>query len=403
MYKKNIEPTFTPKRGEMLELIDKKINYRLDSETLDSDLTLGRVCAEDVFAKNTLPNMPTSRLDGIGVRFADFINGLPDTSNWQENQEYYFSNTGIALRDGFDTVIIVEEIDFEDERLIIQTPPQFKGEYVTPVGSNMKKGEVLVPKGKRISPAHIGLLAAGGIRAVKVLKKPIVAIIPTGDELVDASQILPPGKNVESNSHMISAYLLAWGAEPKTYPIVQDDAEAILTVMRKAVVESDMVLILAGGSKGTRDFTLDILNQLGDVVVEALAHGPGRRSSLALVEDKPVVGVAGPSYGAQIFSELYLHPIVNKVLQQPYEPFETLNVILDQEFVVHEVDFCERVSIVKKADGYHASAGIGQSRTLAQSINSINGNFYRPMGSGYKPGDVAEIELLCPLTYIPEE
>lgn len=402
MYKKYVEPAFMPTRAEMLALIEERINSRLDSEIIPSDEALDRVCAEDTLSENTLPNKPAGRFDGIGVRFADFENGLPDTSCWLQDKEYYFSNTGVVIRDGYDTVIIIEDIDIEDGRLIIHKAPKCKGEYVMPVGWTMKEGEALVPEGKRVSPAHIGLLAAGGVKNIKVLKKPVVTIIPTGNELVSAYQATPPGKNVESNSHMLSAYLRLWGAEPRVHPIVQDNLNDILTVMRKAVAESDMVLILAGASKGTMDFTMDVLAQVGDVLVKEMGHGPGRHSTLTLAGDKPVVGVAGPSYGARIFAELYLHAIVNKMLRQPYEQFVKLTVTLDNEFNVHEVDFCERVNIVKKADGYHASKSMDPNRTLAQTVNSVNGNFYRSMGSGYHPGDKAEVELLCARIHIPE-
>ncbi len=404
MYKKYVEPDFMPTRNEMLALIQEKIHYTTERETINASQALNRICAENVYSKNTLPNCPVSRLDGIGVRFSDFSDGIPNTSLWQEERDFYFSNMGTPLRDGFDTVIIIEEIDFDDAgRLKIHTAPTEKGQYVSPPGSHLVERELILSRGQKVSPAHIGLLAAGGIATVNVLKKPVTAILPTGNELVKPFQPVPTGKTVESNSLMLAAYLESWGAAPVIYPLISDDPDCILTEMQKAIDNSDIVLILAGSSKGTKDYTEDILNQLGEVLVPEMGHGPGRHSSLTLANGKPIVGIAGPSYGAQIFAELYLRPIVNRVLLQPYEPYETITVTLDNGFPVHEVDFCERVRIVRKADGYHASSMPGENRTIAKTVNRLNGNFYRPLGSGYQAGDQAEIELLCSRAFIPEE
>ncbi|MFP3156314.1 molybdopterin molybdotransferase MoeA [Lachnospiraceae bacterium ZAX-1] len=400
MYRKYKEPDFMPTRSQMQEIIREKIKPIAQTELIPFFEGQGRILAEDVFSIHELPNMPASRMDGIGVHFADFTTGIPDTSSWKEGREYVFCNTGVAIPEGFDTVIMIENVDFYHGILSIHQRPEKRGECVNPPGDHMKKGERLVTEGMLITPAHVGLFASGGVERILVLKRPIVAIIPTGNELVAPGAYVPKGKNVESNSYMLAAYITMWGACPLQYPIALDHPETLLEILRKAIDESDMVIVIAGSSKGSEDYTMDVLGKLGDMLVHELAHGPGKHSSLTLVGEKPVVGVAGPPFGAQTFAELYLQQMIRALSGQPKPEDMLLEVVLDDEFVKHEVDFCERVHVCHTRDGYHAQAVLSRGGTRVSMVNSVNANLYRPAGSFYPAGSHAQVDLLCPLEYI---
>ena len=391
-----------PKRGEMVRLILEHVRPIGRAELIHFDQACGRVCAEDAYSSNTLPNRPVSRFDGIAVRFADFAAGPPDTAGWREGLEYAYGNTGIALPESYDTMIPIEDVTIHEVGIEVRAQPKYRGEMVNAVGENLRKGERLIAKGEVIAPAHVGLLAAGGVAEVCVFAKPRVGVIPTGDELVPPTTDVAPGKNVETNSYMIAAYLEGWGAMPCRYPIVRDDPQAIRAALQNALNENDAVVIIAGSSLGTKDYTLRVLGEMGEVVVPQLAHGPGRKSSLSVVGGKPVLGVAGPPLGAQITCDLYLAPFVSALQGLLPVEMRTLEVIADDAFRPHEVDFCERVHIYQAKDGYHIRSAFAPKTTRAQMQALANGNFYRVAGTACAAGGRTTVELLCPPEYLPE-
>ncbi|MGC4018432.1 MAG: molybdopterin molybdotransferase MoeA [Muricomes sp.] len=396
------EKTLIPKRDEMVSIIQKTLKPVRRTESIPFYSASGRVCAEDVFSSNILPNYLSSRFDGITVRYADFENGPPDTSRWTPGEEYAYGNTGIAMPDGYDTLIAIEDVTIRAIGIEIHKQPEYRGQMVNPVGENMQKGERLIAKGTVVTPAHVGLFAAGGILQVNVYARPRIGIIPTGNELVPPTPSVPLRKNVDSNSYMIAAYLSDWGAEPTSYPIAPDDPPAIAAAVQKALAENDAAIIIAGSSLGTKDYTIRVMHKLGDVVVPELAHGPGRKSSLSVIGGKPVLGIAGPPLGAQITCDLYLSPFVSALRGLPHVKMQTLEVICDDAFISHGVDFCERVHIYRAPDGYHARASFSPKTTRAQMQALSQGNFYRAAGTQCEPGERTTVELLCPVEYLPD-
>jgi len=392
-----------PKREEMVRLIRAQVRATERVELLPFDQALGRVCAGDVLSRNTLPNQPVSCFDGIAVRYGDFAAGPPDTSAWQEGREYAYGNTGIAMPAGYDTMIAIEDVTVNKTGIALGRQPAFPGEMVHSIGAYLQQGERLIAKGQVIVPAHIGLLAAGGVTEVTVFAKPRVGIIPTGDELVSPTDNLPLGKNIDSNSPMIAAYVAGWGGVPRPYPVVGDEPTAIAAALAQALAENDAAVIIAGSSLGTKDYTIRVLAEMGEVIVPQLAHGPGRKSSLSLIEGKPVLGVAGPPLGAQIVCDLYLAPFVSALRGLPAVEMPTLAVIADDPFPARQADFCERVHIYQAGDGYHIRSVFAPKTSRGQMQALANGNFYRAAGTACAPGDLTRVELLCPIEYLPAQ
>lgn len=390
-----------PTRSEMLQILKQNVNPITRTEHLSFNLICGRVMAETIYSLNTLPNAPSSRFDGIAVRYDDFKNGAPDTSKWSEGKEYVFSNTGIAVPLEYDTVIPIEEVRIFEEGIEINKIPENRGEFVNPTGSNMGAGERIISKNEVCTSAHIGLFASAGISEIEVFSKPKVGIIPTGDELINPTNNIPLGKNIDSNSYMIESYISEWASDAIRYPIIKDDPEEIKNAIIKALEENDAAIIIAGSSLGTKDFTISVLDEIGEVIVPQLAHGPGRKSSLSIVNGKPVLGIAGPPLGAQITCDLYLNTFISALRGIPHVEMQQLEVICDDAFKEHDVDFCERVHVYKSADGYHMRALFIHKLTRAQMQAMANGNYYREAGTSCNINDTTTIELLCPLEYIP--
>ena len=400
MYKK---PDFEPSRAEMLGILEQQIQSIKATESVSLLDSLGRTCANDIYAINTLPNSKFSKMDGVAVRFADFATGEPDTSTWREGHEYVFSNTGCAIPNEYDTVIAIERVSFDEQgRITVLLQPSMIGNNVGEPGSQVMGGELLVAAGQVITPPLIGLLAAGGYTFVEVLIKPKVAFIPTGDELVPAGWEVPLHKNVESNSIMLAAFLKQWGAEPIIFPIIPDVFEKLAEAVKKATEIADLVIICAGSSKGTKDFTMDMLESIGEVIVHELGHGPGKHCSLAIVNEKIVIGLPGPMMGAELTANYYVRNALQLMNRQPITLCPTLNVILTEELKGMRFDFVLRLFVYKQNGSYYAKPVSIGSLTRANANRVHNAETYVPKEAVYQAGQTVAAELHCPLEHIKE-
>ena len=318
-------------------------------ERVDVPDALGRVAASDVLSKNTLPNKLTSNMDGIAVHFEAFEAAGPegpDTSAWVRGRDWQFCNTGIGMPGDFDTAIAIEGVEVSDdnERVTINRLPERRGQSTTEPGAALQEGDLLVRAGELLTPALLAVLNMGGHTQVDVVKRPVVAFIPTGNELVDAGGVVPEGKNVESNAVMVCAKLAQWGAEPLRFPIVPDNWEQIEQTLEEATAKADIVVINAGSSKGSDDYTCEILEKNGRMLHHMLAQGPGRHCSAAMLHGTPVIGISGPPMGAEFTTDWMVKPLVDRYLGLPgdYPPMVYARMAEEPTF------WPEAVQVVKR-------------------------------------------------------
>lgn len=395
-YREYVEKGYMPSREMMKKFLIEQIDFKRNFEVVDLYNAVDKVSVEDVKAKVILPKLPVSKMDGIGVCFADFKNGIPDTENWQEGKEYIFSNTGCVVPEPYDTVILIEDVRFIDGKLKILAKPETKGQLIDPPGSLIGKDEVLVNKYEKITAPQVGLLASGGIKEVKVIARPKIAFIPTGDELVSwQSEDYPVDKNIESNSMMLSAFCKQYQADLTIFPIIPDDKEKIKEALTKASEIADIILINAGSSKGTKDFTLDLLETEGEVLVYELGCRPGKHSSFSKFNQKPVLGIAGPPNGAELAMRFYLKAIMQAYYHQKLSSLEIVNVTVDFDFTAPKnADFCLQVHIFKQDDKYHAQIINPKGVTRATLLQKYNGFIYQLKGTSLNVGDEVTAELI---------
>lgn len=296
-------------------------------ETVDIDQACGRFAAEDILAKYNIPVFRASGMDGICVNFDLFEDGVPDATGWTRGDQYERADTGDDFDDRYDTVLPIEWVRAADgpvtdaDRIDLsggiiinpQTEPRFhsgptgagkmpvleRGMNVRPSGSRLKKGELLLKAGMRITPFDIGAIASGGYDSVEVMARPTVAFIPTGSELVAAGSDLERGQNFDSNSHMVRAMLKMIGAKPVIYPIVKDKKADLEKALDDALSEADIVIINGGSSKGSEDFNAELLGQKGTLLYHWIQAAPGRPMAAAATDDgKLILNIAGPSMAA---------------------------------------------------------------------------------------------------------
>ncbi len=286
------------------------------SEMVPVSEASGRVLAFDVHARVEVPNCLTCNMDSIAVHWDDFEDGIPDTSSWQRGVDWEFANTGVAMPKGFDTAVVIEHVQVsEDEQHVkVDAAPSRRFAGTRPAGSSMKPGDLLARAGEPLTPDDVARIASGNITAVRVVCKPRVAFIPTGNELVTPGGAIAPGKNIETNSLLVKAKVERWGGQYVPFNIVPDDPEAIRLTVQTACEVADMVVLNAGSSKGSDDWSVEQLEGIGQVICHQTNHGPGHHSSFAIVAGTPVVGISGPPWGASFTLNFYLLPLMRRFL-----------------------------------------------------------------------------------------
>lgn len=257
--------------------------------------SVGRVVAEPIFAKYSVPEVNISAMDGIAVRSRDTI-GASDRKPVTLDH-WVRVNTGNIVPPEFDAVIMIEDTWEAGNRFQIRRAA-IPWQHVRPAGEDIKANKLVLPRGHLIRPFDIGALVTYGATTVEVIAVNI-GIIPTGSELVPLGVRPGPGQVVESNTVMAQVYLSQMGAHCTRLPIVPDDPDLIREAMRKAVQENDFVIISAGSSAGTRDYTESVIRSLGDLLFHGVAMKPGKPLMLGRIGGKPVLGLPGFPLAAQ--------------------------------------------------------------------------------------------------------
>jgi molybdopterin molybdotransferase/putative molybdopterin biosynthesis protein len=323
----------TYSRAEVMERLFALWTPRRETETLPLEQSYGRICGADLRSRLSLPVVRSSGGDGIAVRSAGFSGPSPDTSAWREGRDYVRADTGDDFDDRFDAVIMVEALTFNGEGGFT-LPPGFvvsPGMNVRDRGDLVAEGELLLRRGLPVRACDLGALAMGGVTEVPVLRKPIAAFIPTGNELVPPGVIPGRGQNVDSNSIMIRHLLLEMGAEPLIFPIVRDEKGAIRAALDKALEKADMVFINGGSSKGAEDHNARLLAEMGQVLSHGVSSAPGRPLCAALAGGKPVINLPGPMLAAYFAADWCIRGIISRALGIPLPRRQRIKAILKGE------------------------------------------------------------------------
>jgi molybdenum cofactor synthesis domain-containing protein len=378
------------------------LDFRSGAEEIQTEEALGRVTAEPVFARMSTPTYHSAAMDGIAVK-AEETYGTTERipKALKVGQDAVWINTGQAIPEGFNAVIMVEKLHQLDQDHLEIRAPAYPWQNIRKVGEDIVATQLLLPQNHRIRAYDAGALVAAGVFSLKVWQKPRVVIIPTGSELIHYRRVSDPsqvGKNqiIEYNSLILAGLVRQCQAIPVVYEIVPDMEEEI----RKALVlaldsNAHMVLINAGSSAGSKDYTAHIISELGEVLVHGVAMMPGKPTILGLVRGKPVIGNPGYTVSATLSFQQFAQPLLHmmqglqppKVKTIPVQPSRDLPSKLGvEEFV--------RVNIGRVGDKAIATplpraAGSITTLTRAEGIIRIPA-----LSEGIGQNETAEAELL---------
>ncbi len=385
-------------RLEALEKFLAGVNIPCQTEKYAVKKALDRVTAEAVFARFSMPGYHAAAMDGIAVQ-SEKTFGASDQVPLQLKPEddYDSINTGEPLPSGFDAVIKVEEVQFHEDGRAEILAPATPWQHVRAVGEDVVAGELIVPSRHRLRPQDLGALLAGGITEIEVLKKPAVAVIPSGSEIIDPGHERRKGSIPDFNSTVIASYLRQWGAEAEIQPKVPDDPDQIRQALSGAVEKYDLVIINAGSSAGDKDFTYAAIEELGEAFLHGVATRPGKPTILGQIGQKPVVGLPGYPVSAYLSLEWFVQPLIYRYFGLPLPRRERMPVTLGRR-VVSELGVEEfvRMTVGFVGDRYIANP-LTRGAGVTMSLVRADGLLVVPANSlGHEQDERVEIELYRP-------
>lgn len=364
--------------------------------------SLGRITFEAVHALFSSPGYNAAAMDGIAVE-SEKTEGASESRplTLVEGIDFNYINTGNPIKEPLDCVIMIEDVIEKGEGRVEILQAAYPYQHVRQIGEDIVATEMLLTSRHRIRPMDIGALVSGGITEVPVFAKPRVGIIPTGSEIVETASQVREGTIIDSNSHVFKGLVEDLGGIPNRYPPMEDDYNKLKSLILKAVEENDMVIINAGSSAGTKDYTVKLIRELGTVVVHGVAMKPGKPTILGIVKGKPVVGIPGYPVSAFLVFDVFVKPLILRYLGNRGDIYDTVEAVISRRIV----SSLKNKEIIRVSLGYvgnrliatplSGGAGVSISLVKADGLGIIPRNI-----EGYEAGDTISVELLKSLNQI---
>ena len=381
-------------REEYLAMLEAN-GFTHKTETIPVWDACGRVTAKAVYAHICAPHYAASAMDGVAVNAKDTFGATETTPVTLQAGQFVVLDTGDPIPENCDAVIMVEDIVKNDDGTITIHDAAAPWQHIRQIGEDICAGEMILPSYTVVSPSAIGAMIAGGVLEVEVIRKPVVGIIPTGDEIIPPCTDPKPGDILEFNGSIFSAMVRQWGAEAKVYPIVPDKFDEIKAMVAKAAEECDLVILNAGSSAGREDYSARVIRELGEVLYHGIAMKPGKPAILGAVADTPVLGVPGYPVSGIIVIEQLMKPLVDHWLKVSAQPSHYAKAVLTRP-VVSGLKYEEfvRVRMGYVGDKLMASP-LSRGSGVVSSFMKADGIVEVPQGlEGYEAGSEVNVRLL---------
>jgi molybdopterin molybdotransferase len=380
----------------------------LPAERVRFDAALGRVLAEDVRAPEPLPPFRSAAVDGYAVRAADgdaprrvvaeIVAGVEPTVPLGPGEAAWVT-TGAPLPEGADAVVMVEQTAREGDLVRLSRAPQ-PGDGFHRIGESVAEGQVLLEKGTIVGPAEIGILATTGVVEVAVYRRPVVAVLSTGDELVEPGAPRRGATIRDSNRYALMAAIEALGAIPLSLGIARDVAAEHEAKMREGLARADVLITSGGVSMGNRDLIKDILEAWGTVHVGRVAFKPGKPLTFAVVDGKLIFGLPGFPVSSLVTFEVFVRPALLRLMGARVVERPRVRVSLAQPAKPSPDRTEYQRAVVRWADGrlVATATGVQASHRL---MSMVGANALLIIAPGEEPlpaGSEVEALLTGPLT-----
>lgn len=371
----------------------------LSSETISLDKARGRVTAEPIWAKISSPHYDSAAMDGVAVRAQDTVGAMETAPvRLKLGEQAVWVDTGDPVPDEFDAVIMVEVVHEVDKATIEIHSPVAPYQHVRPLGEDIVATELVLPENHVLRPVDLGACAAAGHAEVTVRRKPKVAIIPTGTELVSIGSPLKPGDIIEFNTLILAGLVEEWGGEPIRWQAISDDYDQLKSNIEEALRGNDIVVVNAGSSAGSEDYTAKLVEELGQLVVHGVAIRPGHPVVLGVAQGKPLLGIPGYPVSAALTCEIFVKSIIEKMTGTRIPAKERTNATITRKVLspMGEDEFL-RVRLGRVGDKLVATP-IQRGAGVVMSLVRADGLALIPRFSeGLDAGQDVDVQLLRPV------
>jgi len=382
---------------EVITMLKDHLNLReiiqSNIEEVDIKTSLHRFLAEEIVARTNLPGFNRSTMDGYAIRAEDSFGATDSLPSYLKmigeikmgiKPEFKINpgeavkiSTGGMLPEGANAVMMVEYTEQIDDDTIEARRSISPWQNVAREDEDLKKGEIVLRKGHRLRPQDIGVLAGIGKTNIKIYKKPKIAIISTGNEIIPAESEPQIGQIRDINSYTLGVCIEEAGGVPVYRGIIKDEVILLDQEIKKTIKEDKVegVIISGGSSMGVRDVTLEVLNKLGKpgVLIHGVSVKPGKPTLLAIADNRPIFGLPGHPVSAMIIFDLFLRPLISRLQGGEYnghsakeiEAELTCNIVSDsgrEDYV--------RVFVYKEAEKFYAEPILGKSGLISTMVRA---------------------------------
>ena len=385
------------------------------SETISVEKAVGRILSADIVSPEDLPPFARSSMDGYAVRAKDtfgateslpaflevvgeVLMGEKPTVRVEQGQAVKIP-TGGMLPEGADSVVMIEYCHILDENTIEVAKSVSPLENVISPGDDIQAGDILLGKGHRLRAQDLGVCAALGISQLKVFKKPRIAIISTGDEVVEIETVPAPGQVRDVNRYSLMAFCMELGAVPIPLGLCKDEFSQLRNMISKGLEVAHSVWISGGSSVGTRDLTLKVFESMGDF--ELLVHGisisPGKPTIIGTIGGKPVIGLPGHISSALVVAEVFLTDLIGRLsgvdsLARGKSYTVKARISRNVESVSGRDDYI-RVRLIRQDDDFIAEPIFGKSALISPLVQSDGLVRIHRNKEGVYEGEEVEVRL----------
>jgi molybdopterin molybdotransferase len=382
--------------GEALRLFLGNISPSGKTERISIEACTGRVLAETMVSRRDVPHYRRAEIDGYSVRASDTLGASPSSpvmlhiSDHVEEGSAVWVHTGAVVPAGADAVVMVEDTSAAGD--IVEIKAQvYPKRNVGQIGEDIRNGDMVFEEGHLLRPCDATVLASLGYDKVKVYQKPVIAVIPTGDELVSRKKSLdipPPGMVLETNGLMAALYVEKWGGIPRCIGIVPDNPNSI----KKAIeinLDADMILLSGGTSVGVRDHAPEVVASLGKLLVHGIGSNPGKPTALGIINEIPVVCLPGFPVAGLVALYFFVRPGIQKLASMPEVPGLILKRCLAKK-ISSRIGYVDFIHVVFEGNRVRPLAG---AKTGAlSSVSKADGFVLVPENvEGYEEGEEVDV------------
>lgn len=385
--------------NEALKLFLENISPLQKTEEISLEDCTGRILVETVVSERNVPHYRHAAMDGYAVRASDTLGASPANpvflrlSEFMEEGSSKWVHTGALMPEEADAVVVVEDTTITGN--IVEVRAQvYPNRNVVPIGEDIKTGDLIFEDGHLLRPCDAAVLASMGFDSVKVFRKPVVAVIPTGDELVSrkkAGEVPPSGTVLETNGLMAALYVEKWGGIPRYMGIVPDNPESI----RKAIeanLDADMILLSGGTSVGKRDHVPDVIASIGKLLVHGIAISPGKPTALGAISKIPVVCLPGYPVAGVVALYFFVRPGIRRLASIPDASEIVLKKILAAK-ISSKIGYVNFIRVVFEGDKIRPLTGAKDG--ALSSVAKADGFVLVPENlEGYEKGEEVDVFLI---------